>query len=196
MHELDYGIAGEYLVCFDLAMSGYKAFPSDQGLPFDLVLEHQDKLLKMQVKSSIRPRTTNQRGEQPPVYIFGTMVRGKQGKKRYDANCVDIFALAGLDERAVGYVARKDIKSTMQIRSEMFRGEYQSEAVDERIRESIQMQRMGATNAQIARHFDVSSSQIHKDLSGISRTNTRGLYFRDLTIERALSRLAMRRNRD
>ncbi len=190
MGELDYGIAGEYLTCFDLAMSGYKAFPSDQGLPFDAVLEHKGALLKVQVKAAKQPRTTRQRGKQPPVYIFGTMTsRGKGGKKQYDNKHVDIFALAGLAERAVGYVARRDIKTTMQVRTEMYRGKYQSEAVDDRIRESIQMQKMGATVTQIAGHFGVSRAQISRDLLGKSRQNTRGVYFRDLTIESAINRL-------
>lgn len=190
MGELDYGIAGEYLTCFDLAMSGYKAFPSDQGLPFDLVLYHEGQLLKVQVKASMKPRTTSQRGEQPPVYIFGTMTsRGNGGKKSYDSSHVDLFALVGLADRAVGYVSRRDIKSTMQIRTEMFRGEYRSESVDDRIRECIQMKSLGATNRQIAEHFGVSTAQISRDLLGKSRQNKRGLYFRDLTIESALSRL-------
>ena len=37
--DLQVGKAGEYLVCFDLIMKGFVAYPSEQGLPYDLVLD-------------------------------------------------------------------------------------------------------------------------------------------------------------
>ena len=33
--QLQIGKAGEYLVCADLIMKGFIAFPSEQGLPYD-----------------------------------------------------------------------------------------------------------------------------------------------------------------
>ena len=40
------------LSCFsDLIMKGFIAFPSEQGLPYDVLLDNGDKLLKVQVKN-------------------------------------------------------------------------------------------------------------------------------------------------
>ena len=47
--DLQVGKAGEYLVCFDLIMKGFVAYPSEQGLPYDLVLDTGNKMLKIQV---------------------------------------------------------------------------------------------------------------------------------------------------
>ncbi len=37
LSELAVGKAGEYLVCADLILRGHVAFPSEQGLPYDIV---------------------------------------------------------------------------------------------------------------------------------------------------------------
>jgi len=37
--ELQIGKAGEHLVCTDLILKGYNAFLSDQGVPFDVLVE-------------------------------------------------------------------------------------------------------------------------------------------------------------
>ncbi len=189
--EFELGVAGEYLVCFDLAMQGIKAFPSDQGLPFDLVMNYRSKLLKVQVKSSGSPRTTNQRGDQPPLYIIGNMKRGRFGKHRYQSCDVDLFALVGISERAVGYVACRDIKGTTQIRSELYRGQYYSESIDERIIEEVRLRSLGASLTEIAKRMNVCRTQVRRDLNGESRLNVRGTYFRDLTLDKAIERLGI-----
>ena len=38
-NELQKGKAGEYLVCADLILKGFVAFISEQGLPYDVVLD-------------------------------------------------------------------------------------------------------------------------------------------------------------
>ena len=50
--QLQIGKAGEYLVCADLIMKGFIAFPSEQGLPYDVLLDNGKKLLKVQVKTT------------------------------------------------------------------------------------------------------------------------------------------------
>ena len=49
--QLQIGKAGEYLVCADLIMKGFIAFPSEQGLPYDVLVDNGEKLLKVQVKT-------------------------------------------------------------------------------------------------------------------------------------------------
>jgi len=56
INDLQAGKAGEYLVCADLIVKGYVAFPSEQGLPFDVVLDVQGRLLRVQVKTTRRLR--------------------------------------------------------------------------------------------------------------------------------------------
>lgn len=38
-NELQIGKAAEHLVCCDLILQGYNAFLTDQGVPFDIVVE-------------------------------------------------------------------------------------------------------------------------------------------------------------
>jgi hypothetical protein len=47
--QLQIGKAGEYLVCADLILKGFVSFPSEQGLPYDVLLDTGEKLLKIQV---------------------------------------------------------------------------------------------------------------------------------------------------
>ena len=42
MDDLQIGKAGEYLVCADLILRGFVAYPSEQGLPYDIVLDTED----------------------------------------------------------------------------------------------------------------------------------------------------------
>ena len=68
--DLQVGKAGEYLVCFDLIMKGFVAYPSEQGLPYDLVLDTGSKMLKIQVKTTREPKTIPQRADDYKGYLF------------------------------------------------------------------------------------------------------------------------------
>ena len=50
------GKAAEHLVCADLLMKGYNAFLSDQGLPFDVVIDLGRRLFRVQVKGTAKPK--------------------------------------------------------------------------------------------------------------------------------------------
>lgn len=52
-NELQMGKAGEHLVCADLILQGYNAFMADQGLPYDVVVDTDGKIHKVQVKSTL-----------------------------------------------------------------------------------------------------------------------------------------------
>ncbi|WP_050871204.1 hypothetical protein [Enterobacter hormaechei] len=54
--ELELGKCGEYYAIFKLAKQGFVCFPSDQGLPYDIVVETNGRLLKGQVRSTLRMR--------------------------------------------------------------------------------------------------------------------------------------------
>jgi hypothetical protein len=79
--ELQTGKAGEYLVCADLILKGLIAFPSEQGLPYDVLLDTGKKLLKVQVKTTEGVRTVQQRAKETKCYIFNIKRHGKQNNQ-------------------------------------------------------------------------------------------------------------------
>ena len=70
-NELQIGKAGEYIVCADLIMKGLIAFPSEQGLPYDVVIDTGKKILRCQVKTTERARVIPQR-EKKQRLIYST----------------------------------------------------------------------------------------------------------------------------
>lgn len=113
MNDLQAGKAGEYLVCADLILKGHIAFPSEQGLPFDVVLLIDDKLYKVQVKTTRSPQAVPQRKTRTEKYCFQIRRCGKGGHKSYKEKDVDIFAIVALDTKVIGYISAKDTKQTM-----------------------------------------------------------------------------------
>ena len=80
-NDLLVGVAGEHLVCCDLICNGYNAFMTDQGLPYDLILDVDDKLLRVQVKTTRTHTELPQRKTRFPSYLFHVRRCGNGGKK-------------------------------------------------------------------------------------------------------------------
>jgi len=125
--QLQIGKAGEYLVCADLIIKGFVAFPSEQGLPYDVLLDTGDKLLKVQVKTTEKPRLIQQRSNPIPAYIFSIKRAGANGKTRYEEKEIDVFALVCLETMQVGYLTNKQMPITINIRVDALRGSYYDE---------------------------------------------------------------------
>jgi hypothetical protein len=113
MDDLQTGKAGEYLVCADLILRGLIAFPSEQGLPFDVVALIEDDLYKIQVKTTRQPQPVPQRKNRTDKYLFHVRRCGKGGRRSYLKNEVDIFALVALDTKTIGYIKASEAKQTM-----------------------------------------------------------------------------------
>lgn len=126
-NELQLGKAGEYLVCADLITKGFIAFPSEQGLSYDVVLDTGKKLIKIQVKTTLQPRKVPQRNKVTQCYIFSVKRKGKGNKKRYEDEEVDVFALVALDSKTIAYLKNKDLKTTMNFRVDALKGSYYDE---------------------------------------------------------------------
>lgn len=126
-NELQIGKAGEYLVCADLIIMGFIAYPSEQGLPYDIVVDNGYKLLKCQVKTTIKPRNILQRNRETKAYIFNVKRHGKNNTTKYTDNEVDFFALCELENKTVIYIKNEEMPETINIRVDYLKGSYYDE---------------------------------------------------------------------
>lgn len=126
-NELQVGKAGEYLVCADLIMKGFVAYLSEQGLPYDVLLDTGKRLLRIQVKTTLEPRKVPQRNKESHMYIFNVKRKGRNGTKKYTPFEIDLFALVCLDTRKVGYLLTTDMPDTINIRVDSLKGSYYDE---------------------------------------------------------------------
>lgn len=106
--DLEVGKAAEHLVCADLIMNGYRAFLSDQGLPYDILVEIDGTFLRVQVKSTRKPKIHDPRTRATPGYFFHLRRAGKGGRRRYPDNTFDLYALVALDRQAIAYLPAVD----------------------------------------------------------------------------------------
>jgi hypothetical protein len=132
LDDLAIGKAGEYLVCADLILKGYTAFPSEQGLPYDIVADIDGKLIKVQVKTTRSPRPIPQRSVHVSGYIYHVKRRGSGGRGKYQDGVVDLFALVAIDAMSIGYFSPERTKQTMCFRRTLLRGTYKDELLEVR----------------------------------------------------------------
>jgi hypothetical protein len=98
--ELQMGKIGEHLVCADLLSQGYNAFLTDQGLPYDICVDYNGKIYKVQVKCTLK------RGAykiNPKLYQFNTK-KGKGSYRRFNKEDIDCMALVALDIKCIAYI--------------------------------------------------------------------------------------------
>jgi len=161
-NELQIGKAGEYLACADIIMKGMIAYPSEQGLPYDVVVDCGSRLLKCQVKTTEGPRTISQRNKESKAYIFNIKRHGKNNQARYTESDVDFFALVELETRTVGYVLNGDMPATINLRVDGLRGSYYDEKGirdHARIKEQLAI---GMSQVQAARHVGISQATANR----------------------------------
>lgn len=179
-NELQIGKAGEYLVCADLCMKGLVAFLSEQGLPYDVLIDVNGKLLKCQVKTTEKPRAIPQRHKNTEAYIFNIKRKGRDGKQVYNTNEVDVFALVSLDTKAVGYVLNKDMPGTLNIRIDSARGTYHDEKGLADYYNVIELNKTIKNQSEIARKLKINVATINRMLSkGYEPFKTNAKYFSD-----------------
>lgn len=188
--DLQIGKAGEYLVCADLILNGFIAFPSEQGLPFDVVMDYNGKLIKIQVKTTRDKKFTPQRKSDIPVYIFNV---GKNGKycrnKKYKDFDVDIFALVSLDSKRIAYIDSFSCKTTMLFRVPELRGQYHDETAIQIKKKVIDLKESGLSCKEIAEKLNMKLSNVYKysaNVSLVQKGTNAGVYFDELTLNKAL----------
>lgn len=158
------GKAGEYLVCADLILKGFVAYPSEQGLPYDVVMDKCGKLSKIQVKTCLKPRRTPQRKTETYNYIFSLLRHGKKNQNIYKENDVDLFALVTLDTRNVGYVKREEFSQCMTFRVDSLRGTYYDEKGIDDYKKVISMYKTIKNQSEIARTLNIHVATVNRML--------------------------------
>ena len=106
--ELEMGKAAEHLVCADLLLSGWSAFPTSQGMPYDLIVDTGRTLVRVQVKSTLVPKTPSPK-HVTPFYLFTVRRAGKGGRRLYQHGEFDVTALVALDRRLIAYFASTEL---------------------------------------------------------------------------------------
>lgn len=162
--ELQIGKAGEYLVCADLIIKGFVAFPSEQGLPYDVILDTGKKILKVQVKTTEKARIIPQRIKPIPSYIFSIKRAGVNGKTRYSENEIDLFALVCLDTMKIGYLTNKEMPTTINIRVDSFRGSYRDEKGMQDFKKIKELSKTIKNQSEISRITGISVSIVNRYL--------------------------------
>jgi hypothetical protein len=180
-NELQIGKAGEYLVCADLIMKGLVAFPSEQGLPYDVLVDTGKRLLKVQVKTTTAPRIVPQRAKDSYAYIFTIKRHGKRNTQIYDDGEVDIFALVCLDTRLVGYLRNEEMPTTVNFRVDSLRGTYYDEKGIQDYEKAVELSKTISNQSEIARQMNIHVSQVNRMLMpGYVPFQTNARYFSDI----------------
>jgi hypothetical protein len=178
--ELQTGKAGEYLVCADLILKGLIAFPSEQGLPYDVLLDTGKKLLKVQLKTAEGVRTVQQRAKETKCYIFNIKRHGKQNNQRYTTNEIDIFALVCLDTREIGYLKNTETPDTINIRADYLRGAYYDEKGVADFEKVLELNKSIKSQTEIAKNLNLHVAQVNRMLKKDYKPfQTNARYFSD-----------------
>ena len=178
--QLQIGKAGEYLVCADLILKGFIAFPSEQGLPYDILLDTGSRLLKVQVKATEKPYTVQQRSNPIPAYIFNIKRAGVNGKTRYSESEIDLFALVCLDTMQIGYLTNKDMPTTINIRVDRMKGTYYDEKGIQDYQKIKKMYETIKNQSEISRITGIAIATVNRYLNeNYKPFETKARYFSD-----------------
>ena len=115
--DLQVGIAGEHLVCADLLLKGYRAFLADQNCPYDVAIEKDGKLIRVQVKATRKARPVPQRVKRTEAYMWHVRRAGKNGARFYKSGEFDLLALVAIDCNKIAYCLPSQVKNTIHIRN-------------------------------------------------------------------------------
>lgn len=162
--QLQIGKAGEYITCADLIIMGLIAYPSEQGLPYDVVVDTGHKLLKCQVKTTQKPREIPQRNQKSLAYIFNIKRNGNGNKKKYEDGDIDFFALVELEGRSVVYLTNKEMPDTINIRVDYLKGKYYDEKGIIDYLNCLDLQKTIPNKSEIARKLNLDRATVGRYL--------------------------------
>jgi hypothetical protein len=105
--ELEIGKAGEYLAVYSITKQGYVCYLSDQGLPYDVVVDVNGTLLRGQVKSTMGLKDY---GKSKQVYRFGTRSAKKNARSASVLNC-DFYVFISIDGDLAAFMTTEELES-------------------------------------------------------------------------------------
>ena len=176
--EFSFGKAGEHIVVARLILMGYDAFIAGEGLPYDVVVNIDNSLKKIQVKTTKQPRTVGE----DSIYVFG-LLRGKGNKKGYKDSDVDYFAFVALDTLEVAFMKKENVKSIIHIRQTSKRGEYKSDFDTIKRNKIYEMVDNGLSFSEIGKELSMHRNNVRMVFVNRHREDElkkRGNYFEDL----------------
>jgi len=180
-NELQIGKAGEYLACAELCMMGLIAFPSEQGLPYDILIDTGSRLLRCQVKTTSKPRVIPQRNKESYAYIFNVKRKGKGNIKRYTYDEVDLFALVSLDTKSVGFIKNQEMPDTINIRVDSMKGSYYDEKGFSDYKKVKELNKTIKNQTEISKMLSIHVATVNRMLSdGYKPFKSSALYFSEI----------------
>jgi len=109
--------AWEHLVCADLIMQWYKAYLSDQWLSYDVIVDINNRLLRVQVKTTLHSSFIPQRKNNYRSYKFNCRRCWKHWRREYTNDELDIVAFVCIEDGIIWYLDIKDVRATMYFRT-------------------------------------------------------------------------------
>lgn len=187
MTDFQVGKAGEHLVVSELLSLGYEAFMAGEGLPYDIVFEKDNRIIRVQVKTSRQPSSVAQVKKETIGYIYHIKRNGKGGLKKYEKGSIDCFAIVALDTKEIGYLMPDETKSTLIIRPTHLKGTYNGES--DKKEQIKKLREDGLTYEQIKEKLDVDIGYAHRVVNGKENKKVSGLYFENLKLKRIIDDL-------
>ena len=154
-------------------------------MPYDVLLDTGNKLLRVQVKTTEKPRLVQQRANPIPAYVFSIKRAGSNGKTRYNENEIDLFALVCLDTMRVAYVKNKDMPTTINIRVDAERGSYHDEKGEKDFKIIKKLSKTIKNQSEISRQTGIAVATVNRYLKpNYKPFKTKAKYFSDLLREK------------
>ncbi len=189
-----FGKAGEYLACAELLLKGYNAFiVSEPTSPYDIILQIGDRLLKIQVKTTIKPRIhqSSVNGRKVlctiPSYGFNLSAHGTARKTFYESHQVDLFALVALDTKSVAYIPYSKRTGTICFRVPSMKGRYWNEKWMKIVPQIKAFKEEGLSYREIGEQIGINLDNAWRYLNRPPRGKKGGFYFDEFSLERCLS---------
>ena len=107
--QMKVGKAGQHLVCADLLRRNLDAFLTDEGLGYDVLVDADGTLKRIQVKTTTARKY---KGKAKDVYRF-YLRTGKGSFRAYSVKKIDIVAFVFLDIKRIAYVKARDLISAI-----------------------------------------------------------------------------------
>ncbi len=113
------GAAGEYLVCADMIMHGFRAWQAPNSFSYDVISEINGRLVRVSVKSTLQPRHRPGRIASKQCYRWrlarSVPRRERSAIRPYTESLTDIIAVVALDTKLIGYLPVNDFPMTLEI---------------------------------------------------------------------------------